>query len=214
MVWCRAGKSRVARSWPAALLAAVPVLASVPPVSAIQSPQALNANPEPVVVYLVRHAEKAEDGTDDPPLSLAGQIRVRVLRQLLSDAGLTHVYTTDWKRTRDTARPFAEALGVEPTIYDPRQLELLAATIRDTPGTHFVAGHSNTTPMLVAALGGSPFGPIDELEYDRLYIVVINPGQPPVTTLLRFGEPYVEGSDFGLRAERGSMRAPASRQRN
>ena len=214
MVWCRARKSRVVRRWSAALLAAVPVLVALPPVSATQLPEARDDDPDPVVVYLVRHAEKADDGTDDPPLTLAGQIRVRVLRQLLSDAGLTHVYTTDWKRTRDTARPFAEALGVEAAIYDPRQLELLAATIRATPGTHFVSGHSNTTPVLVAALGGNPFDPIDDLEYDRLYIVVIHPGQPPVTTLLRFGEPYVEGSDFGLRAERGSVRPPSSRRRN
>ena len=214
MVWCRAAKSRVTRCWSTALLAVVPVLAAVPPVSAIQIPGRSDGDPGPVVVYLVRHAEKAEDGTDDPPLTLAGQIRVRVLRQLLNDAGLTHVYTTDWKRTRDTVRPFAEALGVEATLYDPRQLEVLAASIRGTPGTHFVAGHSNTTPVLVAALGGNPFDPIDELEYDRLYIVVINPGQPPVTTLLRFGEPYVEGSDFGLRAERGNQGPLSSRRRN
>ena len=214
MVWCRAAKSRVTRCWSTALLAVVPVLAAVPPVSAIQIPGGSDGDPGPVVVYLVRHAEKAEDGTDDPPLTLAGQIRVRVLRQLLNDAGLTHVYTTDWKRTRDTVRPFAEALGVEATLYDPRQLEVLAASIRGTPGTHFVAGHSNTTPVLVAALGGNPFDPIDELEYDRLYIMVINPGQPPVTTLLRFGEPYVEGSDFGLRAERGNQGPLSSRRRN
>lgn len=214
MVWCLAEKSGAARCWSTALLAAVSVLAPVPPVSATQDPAGPDPDPGPVVVYLVRHAEKAEDGTDDPPLTLAGQIRVRLLRQLLSDARLTHVHTTDWKRTRDTARPFAEGLGVEPTIYDPRRLEALAASIRSTPGTHFVAGHSNTTPMLVAALGGDPFDPIHELEYDRLYIVVINPGQPPVTTLLRFGEPYVEGSDFGLRAERGNTGQRSPQPRN
>ena len=193
---------------------AVSVLAAASPVTADQIPYVGEPGPGPVIVYLVRHAEKAEDGTDDPPLTLAGRIRVRVLRQLLADASVTHVYTTDLKRTRDTARPFADALGVEPTVYDPRRLELLAATIRETPGTHFVAGHSNTTPTLVAALGGNPFDPIDEMEYDRLYIVVISPGQPPVTTLLRFGEPYVEGEDFGLRAWRGNTGPPSLRRRN
>ena len=200
------------RWWSTVLLAAAAAVAAVSPAAAVQLPGSDEGNPGPVVVYLVRHAERADDGTNDPPLALAGQIRVRVLRQLLSDAGLTHVYTTDWKRTRDTARPFAEALGAEPVIYDPRQLEVLAASIRGTPGAHFVAGHSNTTPALVAALGGDPSDPIDELEYDRLYIVVIAPGQPPVTTLLRFGEPYVEGSDFGLRAERTSIGPPSPRR--
>ncbi len=165
-------------------------------------------------MYLVRHAERAVDGTDDPRLSLAGEIRARMLLQLLSEARLTHIHTTDWRRTRHTVRPFTEELDMEAIVYDPRELEALAATIRSTPGRHLVAGHSNTTPTLVAALGGDPFGPIAEMEYDRLYIVVINPGHPPVTTLLRFGEPYVEGSDFGLRAERGSAGLLSSRRRN
>ena len=156
---------------------------------------------EPVVVYLVRHAEKAADGTDDPPLAIAGRIRVQTLRTLLADVSLTHVHSTDWKRTRDTARPFAEEAEVEVAMYDPRELETLATEIMDTPGRHLVTGHSNTTPQLVAALGGDPAGEIDDLEYDRLYILVIGPGGSTVTTLLRFGEPYVEGRDFGLRAE-------------
>ncbi len=153
------------------------------------------------MVYLVRHAEKANDGTDDPPLAIAGRIRVQTLKALLADVGLTHVHTTDWKRTRDTARPFAEEAGVELALYDPRELETLAAGIIATPGRHLVAGHSNTTPRLVAALGGESGGEIDELEYDRLYILVIEPGGSTVTTLLRFGEPYVQGRDFGLRAD-------------
>ncbi len=156
-------------------------------------------DPEPVVVYLVRHAERAEDGTDDPPLALAGQIRTQVLRHLLAQAGITHVHTTDWKRTRDTARPVAQDLGLEPRIYDAQDLEAFATTLGGTPGRHLVVGHSNTTPQLVEALGGGPPDPIAVFEYDRLYVVVIVPGQQPVTTMLRFGEPYVEGRDFGLR---------------
>lgn len=186
----------------------VPALAFQTPTDPLPTPQ------EPVVVYLVRHAEKADDGTDDPPLAIAGRIRVQTLRTLLADVSLTHIHTTDWKRTRDTARPFAEEAGVEFAMYDPRELETLAAGIMDTPGHHLVAGHSNTTPRLVAALGGDPGGEIDELEYDRLYILVIEPGGSTVTTLLRFGEPYVEGRDFGLRSEsprrgpRGGSREP------
>ncbi len=164
-------------------------------------------NDEAVVVYLVRHAERAENGTDDPPLALAGQIRVQQLLGMLADVDLTHVHTTDFKRTRDTARPFAEKAGVESAIYDPRDLEALATEIAGTPGRHLVAGHSNTTPQLVAALGGDPSDPIDEFEYDRLYIVVIQPGKPAMTTLLRFGEPYVEGLDFGLRAGSTALRS-------
>ncbi len=157
------------------------------------------AEDDAVIVYLIRHAEKADDGTSDPPLAIAGKIRVQVLLRLLGDVEFTGVHTTDYRRTRETARPFAQRAGVEARVYDPRDLEAFASFVRMQPGRHLVAGHSNTTPRLVASLGGKPFGDIDELEYDRLYIVSILPGRPPLTTLLRFGEPYVEGTDLGLR---------------
>ena len=203
--------TRSAMLWPLALgaLGFSPASAFGAPGPFPQTPPDPDATPDgPVVVYLVRHAEKADDGTNDPPLAIAGRIRVQTLKALLADVDLTHVHTTDWTRTRDTARPFAQDAGVELAIYDPRELETLAADIKATPGRHLVAGHSNTTPQLVAALGGDPLGPIDELEYDRLYVLVIQPGGATVTTVLRFGEPYVEGRDFGLRVDPPPRKAP------
>ena len=105
---------------------------------------------------------------------------------MLADVDFTHVHSTNLIRTRDTARPIAEDDGVELSFYSPGELEELAETIRATPGRHLVSGHSNTTPRLAEALGGEDHGPIDDMEYDRLYIIVIRPGQPAVTTLLRF----------------------------
>lgn len=186
----------------ASALVLAPRPASAVPVSGVQGAPAdaeLPAENGPVVVYLVRHAEKADDGTADPPLTVAGKIRVRILKTLLTDVDLTQVHTTDWRRTLDTAQPIAEAAGLEPSVYDPADLAGLASAIRAMPGKHFVAGHSNTTPQLVEALGGEPGEPIHDMEYDRLYIVTIPPGSAPLTTLLRFGEPYLGGSDFSLR---------------
>jgi broad specificity phosphatase PhoE len=144
---------------------------------------------EDVVVYLVRHAERAEDGTDDPPISQAGVERAELLAEMLKDAGITHVHSTDYKRTRQTGQPYIEASGVEMTAYNPRDLDGFAAHLRATPGRHLVLGHSNTTPDLVQALGGNPGGPIDEFEYDRLYVVVIDVDDVS-TILLRFGASF------------------------
>ncbi len=209
----RSPSSPSSRATALSFLVPAVVLALVPEPAAAFSPQtartAQSASTEPpapsgpVVVYAVRHAEKADNGTDDPPLALAGQIRVRILQGLLADAGVTHVHTTDWRRTRDTAGPIAETAGLETFVYDPGALDSLAQTIRGTPGRHLVVGHSNTTPALVSALGGDPSSPIHEMEYDRLYVVTILPGASPVVSLLRFGEPYVKGEDFSLRASRG-----------
>ncbi|HSG07200.1 MAG TPA: histidine phosphatase family protein [Longimicrobiales bacterium] len=142
---------------------------------------------DPVVVYLVRHAERAEDGTNDPPISDAGESRAHELAALLKDAGIDHVHSTDLKRTRQTGAPIVEALATPVEVYDPTDLPGFATTLRSTPGRHLVLGHSNTTPDLVAALGGTPGDAIDESEYDRLYVVVVPAKGPVSTVLLRYG---------------------------
>ena len=108
---------------------------------------------------------------------------------MLRDAGVTHVHSTDYTRTRSTGAPAANANRVETQLYDPRDLPGFAEQLRASPGRHLVVGHSNTTPELVAALGGEPGGPIDEMEYDRLYILTIT-DVGVSTVLLRFGERF------------------------
>lgn len=155
------------------------------------APPPLPAQDAPVVVVLVRHAERQEDGTSDPHISQAGRARASALSALLRDAGITHIHTTDLKRTRETGAPLAEALGLGMAVYDPRDLSGTAERLRATPGRHLVLGHSNTTGELAAALGGESHGPIADMEYDRLYVVVIPREGPVSTTLLRFGAPWV-----------------------
>lgn len=138
-----------------------------------------------VVVYLVRHAEKLDDSRD-PPLNDAGRTRASALAAMLRDAGVTHVWSTDYERTRHTAEPLATAAGLEVASYDPRDLPAFATRLRMIPGRHLVVGHSNTTPQLVAALGGQAGSPIEESEYDRLYIVTLSAGATQ-SILLRFG---------------------------
>lgn len=127
-------------------------------------------------VYLVRHAEKVL-GVDDPALTAEGQARADALAERLADAGLTHIHSSDTKRTRDTAAPIAQATGLEVKLYDPRDLPAMAAQLKATPGRHLVVGHSNTTPPLAGLLGAEPGADIVEAtEYDRLYVIEITPG--------------------------------------
>lgn len=140
-------------------------------------------------LYLVRHAEKVDDSRD-PELSAAGHTRAALLAEMLADAGIQRIYSTDYIRTRDTAGPLADDLGVEVESYDPTDLTAFAATLLERGGRAMVSGHSNTTPSLVSALGGDPGVPIDDAEYDRLYIVTVGPDGTVSTVLLRFGEPF------------------------
>jgi broad specificity phosphatase PhoE len=153
--------------------------------AAFLSAGTLPAQNAPVVVYLVRHAEKADDSRD-PPLSEAGRGRAESLVHVLSSVGITKVWTTSYQRTLSTAAPLAASLHLDVTPYDPSKLAEFAALLRATPGHHLVVGHSNTTSELVRALGGDPGGAIQDWEYDRLYVVVIGAGGT-TATLLRFG---------------------------
>ncbi|MCH7533997.1 MAG: histidine phosphatase family protein [Gemmatimonadetes bacterium] len=162
------------------------LLAALP---SLLAPLAVGAQSDATVVYLVRHAERAEDGTSDPVISLPGWDRSRLLAEMLADAGLTNIHTTDLRRTRATGRPTAEAQGLDMDLYDPRDLSAFADRLRGMPGRHLVLGHSNTTPQLVSLLGGEPGDPIEELEYDRLYIVTLG-DEGASTVLIRFGSPF------------------------
>lgn len=173
----------------AVLLAASCFAGSVSPILA-QAPggrggrQAEDSRPA-TIVYLVRHAEKADDGRD-PVLSEAGTVRAAELARMLSDAGITHIWSTDYQRTRLTAEPLARKLGIQVMSYNPSRLDGFATQLKETPGRHLVVGHSNTTGELVQALGGQPGAAIQDIEYDRFYVVLLG-ADGPVTVLLRFG---------------------------
>lgn len=163
--------------------------------SAVDTGPAMSADSdETTVVFFVRHAEKAHDDDHDeargPDLTKAGRRRAETLAKVLAPAGVTRIHSTDYRRTQETARPLAEARGLEVEAYDARDPATLVRQLRQSSGRHLVVGHSNTTPELVAMLGGEPGPPIDEeCEYDRLYVLVLGPDRPATTIQQRYGTP-------------------------
>jgi len=142
-------------------------------------------------IFLVRHAEKQASG-QDPALSEAGRTRARELASLLQEAGIGHIYSTDFVRTRDTAAPLADRLGLAVTIYDWDAMDALAAELAKPGRISLVGGHSDTTPELVGLLGGEPGEPINEPEeYDRLYVVTVADDGAVTSELRRYGRRYL-----------------------
>lgn len=129
-------------------------------------------------IYLVRHAEKANDGTKNPDLSARGLKRAQHLAMLMKDIPLTHIHSTPYKRTLQTAQPTFDQSGLkEITAYAGNDLEDVAQFIKMTGGTHLVVGHSNTTPALTHILSDIPISNIETIhedQYDYLYFVTIN----------------------------------------
>jgi len=125
------------------------------------------------IIYLVRHAEKQSDGTHDPSLTKAGHERAQATAKRLTDKGLKAIFSTDYKRTKETAAPTAKATGLLVQSYNPRTLEAFAKELKLAPTTALVVGHSNTTPVLVNFLAGTKYPLLEDHQYDHLYIVTL-----------------------------------------
>jgi len=132
-------------------------------------------------VFVVRHAETTGVGTD-PLLSPAGEARSQQLATRLANAHISAIYTSEYRRTHDTAiatstassvaiteRPVA---GMDATAYGTE----LAALVRSAPPPQaiLIVGHSNTVPETVKALSGTTITPIAESEYNRLYTITLD----------------------------------------
>jgi len=178
----------------------IALLASVMVAQACASPQSSRVAPAPATatattIVVVRHAEKSTDDPRDPTLSAAGQQRAKDLSGVLQNAGVTDVYVTQYKRTRQTAEPLARQNGISiierPVNNDnsATYAQSLAQEIltRSVGKGVLVVGHSNTVPGIVAALSGTTVPPITDAEYDHLFVVIVPAMGAPRLMQLRFG---------------------------
>jgi broad specificity phosphatase PhoE len=143
------------------------------------------ANAAPVI-FIVRHAEKASSGGNDPDLSPQGQKRADALAHILKDSQITSVFVTEFKRTQQTAAPTAKAAHVTPTVVPANETGALAEKLRALNGNALVVGHGNTIPDLLKALGIATPVSIPDDDYSELFTVIV--GDPP--QLLRLHYPF------------------------
>ena len=130
------------------------------------------ASAQPVVV-IVRHGEKATEGGNDPDLSLAGRARGEALAWILKDSGITAIFTSEFKRTQETAAPTATSVRVTPTVVAAKDTAALVAKLHQLNGNALVVGHGNTIPDIIKALGiNSPINIPDD-DYSELLIVTL-----------------------------------------
>src|SRR5437773_11273091 len=130
------------------------------------------ASAQPVVV-IVRHAEKAANGGNDPDWSSAGHARADALAQILKDSGITAIFTSEFKRTQETAAPTATSTHVTPTMVAAKDTAALVAKLHQLSGNALIVGHGDTIPNIIKALGiNSPVN-IPDADYSELFIVIL-----------------------------------------
>ena len=127
-------------------------------------------------VILVRHAEKKiEPSNPDPDLAPEGVERAQEIARVFADAGINAIYATQYKRTQQTVKPLADKLALTVNRVDAKETAELVKQIRSRNAGQvvFIAGHNNSVPEIIAAMGGPHLPIIPETEYDNLYILTV-----------------------------------------
>ena len=138
-------------------------------------------------VILVRHAEKV-DSSQDPELSAEGKQRAERLAEVMKKYKPGAIYSTDYKRTRDTAAPIAARRKYQIQVYDARKpQELVDAIMKSKTKRFLVVGHSNTIPGLANLLVKKElFKNLDDAEHGAIWIVRIKDGKVRKTEIIPY----------------------------
>jgi phosphohistidine phosphatase SixA len=128
-------------------------------------------------IYVVRHGEKSAP-SGDVPLSGAGLQRAEDLKETLKDKKIEAVYSTNTKRTHQTAAPTSSFFNTSAVLYSDGD-SLMKALIKAKKKNTLVVGHSNTVPQMLRAIGLNPGfeGNIPDNQYDNLFEVTVKHGK-------------------------------------
>lgn len=143
----------------------------------------------PITVVVVRHGEKTGE-QPDAGLSELGRARARCLSQMLVDAGVDAVLSSEVARTRDTVEPTATRAGLTVEPIPAADEAAMLARLRELPpgSVALVGGHSNTVPSLIAALSGQQVSIAGD-EYDRMFVLELVDGRARSLLALRYCQP-------------------------
>jgi len=124
---------------------------------------------------LIRHAEKATQGGSDPELKPEGVKRAESFASLFSKASVDAIYSTNFKRTRNTVTPLANAKGLALNAYTSmKAADLESLLTKHAGGTIVIAGHSNTIPEIANALiGEKKFKQFGDDDYGNIIVITV-----------------------------------------
>lgn len=142
-------------------------------------------------ILLVRHAEKDTStfaNQNDPALTKIGSERAARLAKKLRKYKVGAVYSTNFQRTLNTARPTAERRGVTVQTYDAKKPdELLDQIMKSKTKRFLIVGHSNTIPDLANKIVKKEvFSDLNDEEYGVIYLIKLKNGEVVKTQILTY----------------------------
>ncbi len=131
-------------------------------------------------IVLVRHAEKDASvaNNPDPELSAEGRERAIKLMNFVKRYKPHEIFSTNYKRTRQTAEPIATKRKKEIQTYDPaKQADLVAKIMASKTDHNLIVGHSNTIPVLANLIAKKEvFRNLLETEYGVVWVIRLKKG--------------------------------------
>ncbi|WP_148869674.1 SixA phosphatase family protein [Tenacibaculum adriaticum] len=131
---------------------------------------------EVTTYYLIRHAEKDDsDATNtNPDLNQTGLDRAKNWAKVFAPVNLDAVYSTDFRRTKQTAKPTADSKKLPTYAFDTTRMYDSGFKYNTSGKSVLIVGHSDTTPQLAnIMLGEEKYPTIEENNSGNLYIVTV-----------------------------------------
>lgn len=127
--------------------------------------------------YLIRHAEKDRTNpkNENPNLNDDGLRRAKNWAKYFESIPIDDIYITKYLRTKQTVSFIAKQKAITPIIYEPNNIYSENFLQETNNKSILIAGHSNTTPMLVnKLLSEEKFGDMDDRDNATLFKVSID----------------------------------------
>jgi 2,3-bisphosphoglycerate-dependent phosphoglycerate mutase len=142
----------------------------------------INVYAQKMTIILLRHAEKDISPTAnkaDPDLTEEGRKRAERLVEVLNKYQPEQIFSTVFKRARQTATPLAEQIDpnyrLKIQAYDFNYLDDFAEILLKLKSKCIVVvGHNTTTPMLAnAIIKQDKYQFLGDSEYNKIWIIKI-----------------------------------------
>lgn len=123
--------------------------------------------------YISRHGEKAGGGGSDPSLTPEGERQAAALGDYLKGKNIGAVYSTNYLRTKATAKPTADEHHLPVRLYGATASGALVDSLKAANKKNvLIVGHSNTVDDLVNRfVGTNAVTDLPDSEYGTLFVV-------------------------------------------